>query len=263
MSTFKQIRDRYYMIAHGLEQYAMPDIELLERRCSVAGLDSTNDLFYLSLYADTSLDFAQVEELRRMSLPPVSMEQLMETYNTYMTPPGFNDYSDYLQAGGSEAALAAVPMHLFTIPSSSSTPSGSPEPLSTPTPGELSSSSVPPTSPEKKLRTFIDPNHMKKNNRFKVKDNDLKCLLAVFEKNPFPSVGLRRKLSERLNMEQKQVQFWFQNRRATLKMNGIHVLKPKVNGGVREKPGLVPVSGHGEFFFVEQQQQPGAVVELK
>ncbi|KAI8834277.1 hypothetical protein BJ741DRAFT_610532 [Chytriomyces cf. hyalinus JEL632] len=243
------------MTAQGHEQYAMPDIEVID-----TGLDST-DLFYPSLYSDGSLDFAQVEELRRMSLPPVSMQQLMETYNTYLaTPPGFNEYSDYLQAGGSEALGAAVPMHLFTIPSSSSTPSGSLSPEPTPTPGELS----PPTSPEKKLQTFIDPNHMKKNNRFKVKDNDLKCLLAVFEKNPFPSVGLRRKLSERLNMEQKQVQFWFQNRRATLKMNGIHVLKPKVNGGVREKPGLVPVSGHGEFFFVEQQQQPGAAgVEIK
>ncbi|KAJ3239929.1 hypothetical protein HDU78_002588 [Chytriomyces hyalinus] len=237
------------MTAQGLEQYAMPDI------------DST-DLFFPSLFSDGSLDFAQVEELRRMSLPSVSMEQLMETYNTYLTtPPEFNEYSDYLQAGGSEAALgAAVPMHLFTIPSSSSTPSGSQSPEPTATPGELLSPF--PTSPEKKLQTLIDPNHMKKNNRFKVKDNDLKCLLAVFEKNPFPSVGLRRKLSERLNMEQKQVQFWFQNRRATLKMNGIHVLKPKVNGGVREKPGLVPVSGHGDFFFVEQQQRPGAGVEM-
>ncbi|KAJ3266751.1 hypothetical protein HDU77_010859 [Chytriomyces hyalinus] len=244
------------MTAQGLEQYAMPDIEVMG-----TGLDST-DLFFPSLYSDGSLDFAQVEELRRMSLPSVSMEKLMETYNTYLTtPPGFNEYSDYLQAGGSEAPLgAAVPMHLFTNPSSSSTPSGSQSPEPTATPGELLSPF--PTSPEKKLQTLIDPNHMKKNNRFKVKDNDLKCLLAVFEKNPFPSVGLRRKLSERLNMEQKQVQFWFQNRRATLKMNGIHVLKPKVNGGVREKPGLVPVSGHGDFFFVEQQQRPGAGVEI-
>ncbi|TPX61271.1 hypothetical protein CcCBS67573_g08934 [Chytriomyces confervae] len=212
------------MTALGFEQYAMPDID-------------TTDLFYPSLYSDGSLDFAQVEELRRMSLPPVSMEQLMETYSTYLTtPPGFDAYSDYLQAGGSEALGAAVPMHFFTIPSSCSTPTGSQSPEPTPTPGELIS---PPTSPEKKLQTFIDPNHMKKNNRFKVKDNDLKCLLAVFEKNPFPSVGLRRKLSERLNMEQKQVQFWFQNRRATLKMNGIHVLKPKVNGG-SSNSSLVP-----------------------
>ncbi|ORY52331.1 hypothetical protein BCR33DRAFT_631163, partial [Rhizoclosmatium globosum] len=61
------------------------------------------------------------------------------------------------------------------------------------------------------------PNNVRKNNRFKAKDNDLKCLMAVFEKNPFPSVSLRKKLAERLGLEQKQVQFWFQNRRATLK----------------------------------------------
>ncbi|KAI8839416.1 Homeodomain-like protein, partial [Chytriomyces cf. hyalinus JEL632] len=56
-----------------------------------------------------------------------------------------------------------------------------------------------------------------KNNRFKAKDNDLKCLMAVFEKNPFPSTALRLSLAKKLNLEAKQVQFWFQNRRATLK----------------------------------------------
>ncbi|KAJ3061933.1 hypothetical protein HDU99_005388, partial [Rhizoclosmatium hyalinum] len=88
------------------------------------------------------------------------------------------------------------------------------------------------------------------------KDNDLKCLMAVFEKNPFPSVSLRKKLAERLGLEQKQVQFWFQNRRATLKSNGILVIKPKVGGGmpvsVERKAELVSLTGERGYFYVEK-----------
>ncbi|KAI8828211.1 homeobox domain-containing protein, partial [Chytriomyces cf. hyalinus JEL632] len=53
--------------------------------------------------------------------------------------------------------------------------------------------------------------------RFKATEAELPILSAVFEKNPFPSAVLRQKLADRLGLESKQIQFWFQNRRATLK----------------------------------------------
>ncbi|KAI8610911.1 Homeodomain-like protein, partial [Chytriomyces sp. MP71] len=53
--------------------------------------------------------------------------------------------------------------------------------------------------------------------RFRATEAELTFLLSVFEANPFPSTRQRIQLAEKLNLDPKQILFWFQNRRATLK----------------------------------------------
>ncbi|KAJ3027682.1 UNVERIFIED_CONTAM: hypothetical protein HDU68_003323 [Siphonaria sp. JEL0065] len=100
--------------------------------------------------------------------------------------------------------------------------------------------------------------------RFRATDSELQLLTAVFAKNPFPSASLREKTAEKLGLTSRQVQFWFQNRRATLKSKGIHVLKPKKGAstatprlcdGHRKRPSLSLLSEDAPFFFVETSDE--------
>ncbi|KAJ3233378.1 hypothetical protein HDU81_002311 [Chytriomyces hyalinus] len=63
--------------------------------------------------------------------------------------------------------------------------------------------------------------------RFKPTESELALLMGVFLKNPFPSTNLRKKLADKLNLEPRQIQFWFQNRRALVKATGVSLHKPK------------------------------------
>ncbi|KAJ3062344.1 hypothetical protein HDU98_001781, partial [Podochytrium sp. JEL0797] len=114
--------------------------------------------------------------------------------------------------------------------------------------------SSPPGSPDAKKTSKSNCGDGKKN-RFKATEAELPILSAVFEKNPFPSAILRQKLADRLGLESKQIQFWFQNRRATLKINGIHVIKPKKtkapSASFKAKPDLSPLTDGNPYFYVE------------
>ncbi|KAJ3067153.1 hypothetical protein HDU98_009655 [Podochytrium sp. JEL0797] len=116
-----------------------------------------------------------------------------------------------------------------------------------------SDASSPPGSPDGKKNSKGTSDGKK--NRFKATEAELPILSAVFEKNPFPSAILRKKLADRLGLESKQIQFWFQNRRATLKINGIHVIKPKKtntpSASFKAKPDLSPLTAGNPYFFVE------------
>ncbi|KAJ3069429.1 hypothetical protein HDU98_007490 [Podochytrium sp. JEL0797] len=133
-----------------------------------------------------------------------------------------------------------------------------------PTPTVMS----PPTSPDKNTATAAgspststSPSTAKP--RFKPTETETTLLSTIFQKNPFPSTPLRLKLAHRLGLEPKQVQFWFQNRRAILKSFGVHVVKPKRGEGWMNDDGVthvmmgvgkkkVEVVGLGvPFFFVE------------
>ncbi|KAJ3239928.1 hypothetical protein HDU78_002587 [Chytriomyces hyalinus] len=113
--------------------------------------------------------------------------------------------------------------------------------------------SSPPQSPKNGSRR--SSSDMGKKSRFKATEAELPILSAVFEKNPFPSAVLRQKLADRLGLESKQIQFWFQNRRATLKINGIHVVKPKKtntpSASQKPKPALAPLTAGNNYFYVE------------
>ncbi|KAJ3025239.1 UNVERIFIED_CONTAM: hypothetical protein HDU68_007331 [Siphonaria sp. JEL0065] len=159
-------------------------------------------------------------------------------------------------------ATSRAPTPYFEMPASmAGTPIASPvmqhRVVNLSTTSVETSESTPPSSPEKKIRSSsnTDNNSDSKKNRFKATEAELPILSAVFEKNPFPSAVLRKKLADRLGLEVKQIQFWFQNRRATLKINGIHVIKPKKtntpSASFKPKPALSPLTEGNPYFFVE------------
>ncbi|KAJ3067152.1 hypothetical protein HDU98_009654 [Podochytrium sp. JEL0797] len=84
--------------------------------------------------------------------------------------------------------------------------------------------------------------------RFKPSEEELEVLNRVFQKNPFPSVSLRKKLADNMALDAKQVQFW-----QTMKTNGIHVLKPRKGKSVdiKKSSSLAPLSSDSKFFFIE------------
>ncbi|KAI8845721.1 hypothetical protein BJ741DRAFT_585632 [Chytriomyces cf. hyalinus JEL632] len=101
--------------------------------------------------------------------------------------------------------------------------------------------------------------------KFRPTESQLAMLASLFEKNPFPSATLRTSLADAMGVQPKQIRFWFQNRRATYKINGIHVLKPNavvgrkhgavasIAGGVKEEElDLELVSNENPFFYVEK-----------
>ncbi|KAI9351218.1 hypothetical protein BDR26DRAFT_914594 [Obelidium mucronatum] len=123
----------------------------------------------------------------------------------------------------------------------------------TPEPGMDMVLATPPSSPRPSRRASIDSG---KHQRFKPTESELVMLTAIFQKNPFPSTPLRKKLAERMGLDVKQVQFWFQNRRASMKQNGIHVVKPTKSSGSycskkTKRASLSPLSADSLYFFVD------------
>ncbi|KAJ3381358.1 hypothetical protein HDU80_001852 [Chytriomyces hyalinus] len=119
-----------------------------------------------------------------------------------------------------------------------------------------------PTEPTAKPAAAIKPG------KFRPTESQLAMLASLFEKNPFPSATLRTSLADAMGVQPKQIRFWFQNRRATYKINGIHVLKPNavvgrktgsvasISGGVKEEElDLEPVSDENPFFYVEKARR--------
>ncbi|KAJ3391529.1 hypothetical protein HDU80_011019, partial [Chytriomyces hyalinus] len=85
--------------------------------------------------------------------------------------------------------------------------------------------------------------------RFKPTEAELVMLTAIFQKNPFPSAALRQKLADKMGLDIKQ------NRRATMKISGIHVLKPKRGNSVslnsdKKRASLSPLSSDSPYFYV-------------
>jgi homeobox-leucine zipper protein len=48
------------------------------------------------------------------------------------------------------------------------------------------------------------------------------CICSVFKECPHPDEKQRMELSRRLNLESRQVKFWFQNRRTQMKVRSTH-----------------------------------------
>ncbi|KAI8612679.1 hypothetical protein BC830DRAFT_1135616 [Chytriomyces sp. MP71] len=56
--------------------------------------------------------------------------------------------------------------------------------------------------------------------RFRPSDRELTLLNAIFEVNYFPSLSIRRKLAAKFCVDPRQVQFWYQNKRAHVRAAG-------------------------------------------
>ncbi|KAJ3233377.1 hypothetical protein HDU81_002310 [Chytriomyces hyalinus] len=65
--------------------------------------------------------------------------------------------------------------------------------------------------------------------RFHPTPCELQTLVAVFEVNPFPSRVLREKLAQHMGITMRQIQLWFQNRRAFKKAAGLTFTRPLKN----------------------------------
>ncbi|ORY52330.1 hypothetical protein BCR33DRAFT_693573 [Rhizoclosmatium globosum] len=63
--------------------------------------------------------------------------------------------------------------------------------------------------------------------RFKATELELEYLYDSFAKNPFPTSEERQHIADSLGMEPRQVQFWFQNRRANVKKSGTVLSAPQ------------------------------------
>ncbi|KAJ3286944.1 hypothetical protein HDU79_006102 [Rhizoclosmatium sp. JEL0117] len=162
--------------------------------------------------------------------------------------------------------LNASSSDLFTDtqePSPSSTPSkASKRPSRDPLdePGFDVLHATPVASPPARTRRQSSSQESTRGDRFRATDSELYMLTAVFARNPFPSALLREKCAEKLGLTSRQIQFWFQNRRANLKAQGIHVVKPKKGAPVgappgfdskRKRPSLAPLSEGVPFFYKE------------
>ncbi|TPX64515.1 hypothetical protein CcCBS67573_g08386 [Chytriomyces confervae] len=126
---------------------------------------------------------------------------------------------------------------------------------------EFDSVDSPPSSPPSKspkTTSTATAGKKQKKMRFRATEAELTFLLSVFEANPFPSTRQRTQLAEKLNLDPKQILFWFQNRRATLKSNGILAVKPKKTNNpasfaynANDKNAVLsPLSADNPFFFV-------------
>ncbi|KAI8828214.1 hypothetical protein BJ741DRAFT_627059 [Chytriomyces cf. hyalinus JEL632] len=63
--------------------------------------------------------------------------------------------------------------------------------------------------------------------RFRATELELQVLSTEFDQNPFPTCADRQRIAATLGMNTRQVQFWFQNRRAHAKARGQVLSKAK------------------------------------
>ncbi|KAJ3072222.1 hypothetical protein HDU98_004009 [Podochytrium sp. JEL0797] len=175
---------------------------------------------------------------------PVSMHN-MTWQNVFGSLPSVNP--SLLFSGPPPTEIMPPSMHHPTTPISTPSPPASPSTLSN------SFTSTPTTSPRRQSQ---DSTSCTKKTRFRATKSELDFLLKIFETNPFPTASQRNQIAKQLQLEAKQILFWFQNRRATLKTNGIVAVKPKKANGVSSfaadqvKPEWMQLSKENPYFYV-------------
>jgi hypothetical protein len=117
---------------------------------------------------------------------------------------------------GGMTPLSAEPNDLITTPISSTSPndvklSQSPSPSASGSKGPNSASRRPP-------RKSTLTQQQKNQKRQRATQDQLTTLELEFSKNPTPTANVREKIAEEINMTERSVQIWFQNRRAKIKL---------------------------------------------
>ncbi|EEH45852.2 uncharacterized protein PADG_02002 [Paracoccidioides brasiliensis Pb18] len=118
-----------------------------------------------------------------------------------------------------------VPNSTATTLSNSNSTSMTPSNTTTMTSNPLSSANAPITSSVHQNRVFRRPprkstltQQQKNQKRQRATQDQLATLEMEFNKNPTPTAAVRERIAEEINMTERSVQIWFQNRRAKIKM---------------------------------------------
>ncbi|KAJ0426463.1 hypothetical protein BJY00DRAFT_272211 [Aspergillus carlsbadensis] len=90
---------------------------------------------------------------------------------------------------------------------------------STPSPSTSSATTAPSTSGSRRPQRKSTLTQQQKNNkRQRATQDQLVTLETEFNKNPTPTAATRERIAQEINMTERSVQIWFQNRRAKIKM---------------------------------------------
>ncbi|KAJ5923590.1 Homeodomain [Penicillium verhagenii] len=104
-------------------------------------------------------------------------------------------------------------------PTGAPTTGSSSPPNSTPSPSTSSATTAPSSSASRRPPRKSTLTQQQKNNKRQRATQDQLVLLEVeFNKNPTPTAATRERIAQDINMTERSVQIWFQNRRAKIKM---------------------------------------------
>ncbi|TPX66512.1 hypothetical protein CcCBS67573_g07803 [Chytriomyces confervae] len=138
-----------------------------------------------------------------------------------------------IAASAADASAAAAATEKSTRKSSKSTPMEEPgmdivhHAIQTPINPNLRIQRRSSSSPSDEINTGSQTDA--KPVRFHPTPCELQTLVGVFEVNPFPSRVLREKLAQHMGITMRQIQLWFQNRRAFKKAAGLTFTRPLKN----------------------------------
>ncbi|KAK2616984.1 Transcription elongation factor SPT4 [Conoideocrella luteorostrata] len=85
-------------------------------------------------------------------------------------------------------------------------------------PSQCSSGGNGPTNSKRPPRKSTLTQQQKNQKRQRATQDQLTILEVEFNKNPTPTAGVRERIAEDINMTERSVQIWFQNRRAKIKL---------------------------------------------
>ncbi|KAJ6171382.1 Homeodomain [Penicillium chermesinum] len=112
------------------------------------------------------------------------------------------------------SSLADIP-----DPSGVPTTASSSSPTSTPSPSSSNATTAPSASSSRRPpRKSTLTQQQKNNKRQRATQDQLVTLEVEFNKNPTPTAATRDRIAQDINMTERSVQIWFQNRRAKIKM---------------------------------------------
>ncbi|KGO69677.1 Homeodomain [Penicillium italicum] len=98
------------------------------------------------------------------------------------------------------------------------TASSSSPPASTPSPSTSSATTAHSSATRRPPRKSTLTQQQKNNKRQRATQDQLVLLEIEFNKNPTPTAATRERIASDINMTERSVQIWFQNRRAKIKM---------------------------------------------
>lgn len=103
-----------------------------------------------------------------------------------------------------DLSSAAVPANMTTTSSSSA--------ASTPSPSCSSVTTAPASAARRPPRKSTLTQQQKNNKRQRATQDQLVTLELEFNKNPTPTAATRERIAQEINMTERSVQIWFQNR---------------------------------------------------